>query len=73
MAIRDGRLDVKPLISHRFAIDDVEGAYALVGGAGPSLAFCSTIPKAKSRHWRYGGRRFPSPVSPASWLLYEPP
>ncbi|MCG3110368.1 MAG: bi-domain-containing oxidoreductase [Candidatus Manganitrophus sp. SB1] len=33
----DGRLDVKPLISHRFAIDDAEEAYALVGGAGPSL------------------------------------
>jgi predicted dehydrogenase/threonine dehydrogenase-like Zn-dependent dehydrogenase len=33
----DGRLDVKPLISHRFAIDDAEAAYALVGGAGPSL------------------------------------
>ncbi len=33
----DGRLDVKPLISHRFAISDAEKAYELVSGAGPSL------------------------------------
>ncbi len=33
----DGRLDVKPLITHRFAIGDAERAYELVGGAGPSL------------------------------------
>jgi predicted dehydrogenase/threonine dehydrogenase-like Zn-dependent dehydrogenase len=33
----DGRLDVKPLISHRFMIDEAERAYELVGGAGPSL------------------------------------
>jgi predicted dehydrogenase/threonine dehydrogenase-like Zn-dependent dehydrogenase len=33
----DGRLDVKPLISHRFAIEDAEKAYDLVGGSGPSL------------------------------------
>lgn len=33
----DGRLDVKPLISHSFAIDDAEQAYALMGGAGSSL------------------------------------
>ena len=33
----DGRLDVKPLISHRFAIDDAEMAYEMVGGSVPSL------------------------------------
>jgi predicted dehydrogenase/threonine dehydrogenase-like Zn-dependent dehydrogenase len=33
----DGRLDVKPLISHRFAIDDAEMAYEIVGGSVPSL------------------------------------
>ena len=33
----DGRLDVKPLISHRFSIDEAERAYELVGGAAPSL------------------------------------
>jgi predicted dehydrogenase/threonine dehydrogenase-like Zn-dependent dehydrogenase len=40
----DGRLDVKPLISHRFAIEDSEKAYALVGGAGPSLGILLTYP-----------------------------
>lgn len=40
----DGRLDVKPLISHKFAIDDAEQAYALVGGAGPSLGILLTYP-----------------------------
>ena len=40
----DGRLDVKPLISHRFAIEDAEQAYALVGGAGPSLGILLTYP-----------------------------
>jgi predicted dehydrogenase/threonine dehydrogenase-like Zn-dependent dehydrogenase len=33
----DGRLDLAPLISHRFAIKDAEQAYALVVGTEPSL------------------------------------
>lgn len=32
-----GQLDVKPLISHRFAVDDAAEAYALVTGGAPSL------------------------------------
>jgi len=40
----DGRMDVKPLISHRFAIEDAEQAYALVGGSGPSLGILLTYP-----------------------------
>ena len=32
-----GRLDVAPLISHRFAIQEAEKAYAVVGGNEPSL------------------------------------
>ncbi len=40
----DGRLDVKPLISHKFAIEDADQAYALVGGAGPSLGILLTYP-----------------------------
>lgn len=38
----DGRLDVKPLISHRFDIGEAEKAYDLVGGAGPSLGILLT-------------------------------
>lgn len=41
----DGRLDVKPLISHRFAIEEAEQAYSLVGGAGPSLGILLTYPE----------------------------
>jgi predicted dehydrogenase len=40
----DGRLDVKPLISHRFAVGEAEQAYALVGGAGPSLGILLSYP-----------------------------
>jgi threonine dehydrogenase-like Zn-dependent dehydrogenase len=40
----DGRLDVKPLISHRFALENAEEAYALVGGAGPSLGILLKYP-----------------------------
>lgn len=40
----DGRMDVKPMISHRFAIEEAEQAYALVGGAGPSLGILLTYP-----------------------------
>jgi predicted dehydrogenase/threonine dehydrogenase-like Zn-dependent dehydrogenase len=39
-----GRLDVKPLISHRFDIDDAEKAYDLVGGSGPSLGILLEYP-----------------------------
>lgn len=33
----DGRLDVVPLVSHRFAIDEAEKAYALIASDAPSL------------------------------------
>lgn len=35
--LADGRLDVKPLVSHRFALADAPKAYDLVTGAAPSL------------------------------------
>jgi predicted dehydrogenase/threonine dehydrogenase-like Zn-dependent dehydrogenase len=40
----DGRLDVKPLITHRFAIEDAAKAYELVGGAGPALGILLQYP-----------------------------
>ena len=40
----DGRLDVKPLISHRFAITEAEQAYELVGGGGKSLGILLRYP-----------------------------
>ncbi len=42
----EGRLDVKQLTSHRFAIAEAEQAYALVGGAGPSLGILLQYPTA---------------------------
>ncbi len=45
----DGRLDVKPLVSHRFALDQAEQAYALVGGAGPSLGILLQYPPAQHK------------------------
>ncbi len=42
----EGRLDVKPLVSHRFAIAEAEQAYALVGGTGPSLGILLQYPTA---------------------------
>jgi threonine dehydrogenase-like Zn-dependent dehydrogenase/predicted dehydrogenase len=35
--LADGRLDVKSLISHRFALEEAEKAYEVVGGSEPSL------------------------------------
>lgn len=45
----DGRLDVKPLISHRFALENAEQAYALVGGAGPSLGILLQYPDTEEQ------------------------
>ena len=40
----DGRLDVKPLISHRFDIANAEQAYELVGGGSSSLGILLRYP-----------------------------
>jgi predicted dehydrogenase/threonine dehydrogenase-like Zn-dependent dehydrogenase len=40
----DGRLDVKPLISHRFDISEAEKAYELVGGSAASLGILLQYP-----------------------------
>lgn len=40
----DGRLNVKPLISHCFDISEASRAYELVGGAGPSLGILLSYP-----------------------------
>jgi NADPH:quinone reductase-like Zn-dependent oxidoreductase len=39
-----GRLDVAPLVSHRFALAEAERAYAVVGGAEPSLGILLEYP-----------------------------
>lgn len=44
--LADGRLDVTPLLSHRFALADAEQAYALVGGGQQSLGVLLDYPLA---------------------------
>ena len=43
----DGRLNVQPLISHRFEIGQAQQAYALVGGSEPSLGIVLRYPQAE--------------------------
>jgi predicted dehydrogenase/threonine dehydrogenase-like Zn-dependent dehydrogenase len=40
----DGRLNVKPLISHRFKLDQTEEAYAVVAGSEPSVGILLEYP-----------------------------
>jgi predicted dehydrogenase/threonine dehydrogenase-like Zn-dependent dehydrogenase len=40
----DGRLNVAPLISHRFTLDQTDTAYAVVGGSEPSLGILLEYP-----------------------------
>ena len=60
--LADGRLDVGPLISHRFGIGEAEGAYAVVGGAEPSLGILVEYPgSAQDAVLRERTVVFPSP------------
>jgi len=45
----DGRLDVKPLISHRFALADAADAYELVTGKEPSLGILLDYPVQEAK------------------------
>ncbi len=44
--LADGRLDVKPLISHRFQLKHAERAYEVVAGTEPSLGILLEYPTA---------------------------
>ena len=54
--LADSRLDVAPLISHRFPLEQAEGAYAVVGGAEPSLGILLEYPPATGRNADVAGR-----------------
>ncbi len=45
----DGRIDVLPLISHRFPLDNAKDAYELVGGSGSSLGIILDYPNSDQR------------------------
>lgn len=42
--LADGRLDIRPLVSHRFPLAQTEAAYAVVGGSEPSLGIVLQYP-----------------------------
>jgi predicted dehydrogenase len=44
-----GRLDVSPLLSHRFALDQAADAYALIGGGGRSLGVLLEYPSENAQ------------------------
>lgn len=45
----DGRIDVEPLISHRFPLEEAKAAYDLLMSAGPSLGILLKYPGASER------------------------
>lgn len=47
--LADGRLNVEPLISHRFTIDRAAEAYAVVGGSEPSMGILLEYPEVPGR------------------------
>jgi len=48
----DGRLDVKPLISHRFSINEAERAYDLINSTTPCLGILLDYPGLESKHFK---------------------
>jgi predicted dehydrogenase len=47
--LADGRLDVTPLVSHRFALDHAEAAYNVVSGSEPSMGILLQYPAAEDK------------------------
>lgn len=45
----DGRLNVQPLISHRFSLEQTELAYAVVGGSAPSMGILLEYPTREKK------------------------
>jgi predicted dehydrogenase/threonine dehydrogenase-like Zn-dependent dehydrogenase len=47
--LADGRLNVEPLISHHFAINEAEKAYELIAGAAPSMGILLQYPTVEEK------------------------
>jgi predicted dehydrogenase/threonine dehydrogenase-like Zn-dependent dehydrogenase len=62
----DSRLNVKPLISHRFAIEEAEKAYAVVGDSEPSLGILLTYPLGASSAGLARTVNLPGPAAAAA-------
>ncbi|OOG44679.1 bi-domain-containing oxidoreductase [Polaromonas sp. A23] len=70
----DKRLDVLPLISHRFGIDDAKAAYDVVGGSAPSLGILLDYPGGSQRQLQNRTVRLPAasqrtPSGPATSFI----
>ncbi len=52
----DGRLDSKPLVSHRFSIENAAAAYEVVGGSEPSLGIVLEYPRSTAIGHELDGR-----------------
>jgi predicted dehydrogenase/threonine dehydrogenase-like Zn-dependent dehydrogenase len=64
-----GKLDVKPLISHRFPIDDIARAYEVVGGSEPSMGILLDYPappKAEDRRMERTVQHAPRAAAPGA-------
>jgi predicted dehydrogenase/threonine dehydrogenase-like Zn-dependent dehydrogenase len=46
--LAEGRLNVAPLVSHRFTIDEAAKAYEVVGGSEPSLGIVLSYPRGSA-------------------------
>jgi len=68
--IGDGRIDVKPLVSHRFNLEDADQAYALVSSdAGPTLGIllqCQAAQKGSDEVLRDTTVKLSAPVNTAT-------
>ena len=67
--LADGRLNVEPLISHRFSLEQTEAAYEVVGGSEPSMGIlleypmCEQMPVEKLREATIALGPHPRPLS----------
>ncbi len=71
--LADGRLSVKPLISHRFSIDDAANAYVLISGGAPSLGVLLEYPRPAEEVREQTIRLTEAPTLPASRVSIGPP
>ena len=78
----EGRLNVKPLISHRIPFDQAEKAYAVLGEKEPSLGILLQYPETQNKsadtirnktisvnsHQSKGNRKSSNPGTRLHWL-----
>jgi len=66
-----GRLDVRPLLSHRFPLEKAQDAYALIGGGGRSLGVLLEYPSDEQQSLA-DLRRKTVPLAPVAHPVAQP-